>query len=238
MSLAACFLLGLALGAPAAWAQTPDEETPAVEDACDGFSGKIYGLCNAYCEAMDCDADEPQASDQACTRVFDKIVAANEGPFPFCGDQDGDGVPNGVDNCPAVANPAQDDANNNGVGDLCEPVACPCLVNIDGTPTDVDGWIAQASNFFTTYPIGPAPTELCTPNTHYLLQPDSGVDPSKTGLYLLVEGIEETRVCTSVRFDDTLTYSISNGGLPEDQFQACEDAMVAIQTADPLDVCP
>jgi len=89
-------LLGLAmLATPAAYAQTPDGETPAIEDACDGFTGKVYGLCNAYCEAMDCDADTPQASDMACTRVFDKIVAANDGPFPFCGDQDGDGVPNG-----------------------------------------------------------------------------------------------------------------------------------------------
>src|SRR5690554_3543427 len=35
-------------------------------------------------------------------------------------DTDGDGVPNIIDNCPDVANPLQEDLNNNGVGDVCE----------------------------------------------------------------------------------------------------------------------
>ncbi len=48
-----------------AYSQTPDEET-----VCDGFEGAAYGLCNAYCEAMDCDSKEPQASDTACEKVF------------------------------------------------------------------------------------------------------------------------------------------------------------------------
>lgn len=40
-------------------------------------------------------------------------------------DGDGDGVPNLVDNCMAVANPTQSDANGNGVGDRCDPVNSP-----------------------------------------------------------------------------------------------------------------
>jgi hypothetical protein len=35
-------------------------------------------------------------------------------------DVDGDGVPNGSDNCPYVANPLQQDSDNNGVGDPCD----------------------------------------------------------------------------------------------------------------------
>ncbi len=35
-------------------------------------------------------------------------------------DNDGDGVPNVIDNCPDVANPLQEDSNNNGIGDACE----------------------------------------------------------------------------------------------------------------------
>ncbi|MCH8993311.1 MAG: thrombospondin type 3 repeat-containing protein, partial [Acidobacteria bacterium] len=35
-------------------------------------------------------------------------------------DQDGDGVPDNIDNCPTVANADQLDANGNGVGDSCE----------------------------------------------------------------------------------------------------------------------
>ena len=36
-------------------------------------------------------------------------------------DQDGDGIPNEIDNCPAVYNPNQADSDGNGVGDACEP---------------------------------------------------------------------------------------------------------------------
>jgi hypothetical protein len=36
-------------------------------------------------------------------------------------DRDGDGVPDGVDNCPDVPNADQSDTNVDGVGDVCEP---------------------------------------------------------------------------------------------------------------------
>jgi hypothetical protein len=35
-------------------------------------------------------------------------------------DRDGDGVPDPIDNCPALANPDQADGDANGAGDLCE----------------------------------------------------------------------------------------------------------------------
>jgi len=35
-------------------------------------------------------------------------------------DADGDGIPNGSDNCPLIVNPDQADADQNGVGDVCE----------------------------------------------------------------------------------------------------------------------
>lgn len=46
-------------------------------------------------------------------------------------DTDGDGIPDGQDNCPAVTNPDQTDANGNGTGDVCEGPT--------GTDTDHDG---------------------------------------------------------------------------------------------------
>jgi len=109
---------------------TPDGLTPAVEDICTkwGFDGKVNGLCNAYCEAMDCDDPNPHASDQACTRVLDKIQGElGNTPFPTCEDSDDDGIPNGSDNCPAVANPDQLDSDGDGVGDACDN--CPSDAN-------------------------------------------------------------------------------------------------------------
>jgi hypothetical protein len=58
----------------AALAQTPDGETPAEETVCDSETGAAYGLCNAYCEAMDCESESPNASETACTKVRDKFM--------------------------------------------------------------------------------------------------------------------------------------------------------------------
>jgi hypothetical protein len=55
-------------------AQTPDGQTPAEETVCDNENGAAFGLCNAYCEAMDCESDDPQASATACTKVRDKFM--------------------------------------------------------------------------------------------------------------------------------------------------------------------
>jgi hypothetical protein len=73
-------MLLLALAASAgAWtwpatspvAQTADGLTPAEETVCDGQEGKAFGLCNAYCEAMDCDTRmEPLP---ACDSVRDNF---------------------------------------------------------------------------------------------------------------------------------------------------------------------
>ena len=77
--LSAGLTLGLAVVlAPATQANTPDGETPAEESVCDDeTSGKAWGLCNAYCEAMDCDAD-PAANPKACERV-EALYTSNTG---------------------------------------------------------------------------------------------------------------------------------------------------------------
>jgi len=69
----------------AASAKTPDGETPAEETVCDGLEGAQYGLCTAYCEAMDCDSSEPKASDAACERVRSNFITnAGGGTGPPC----------------------------------------------------------------------------------------------------------------------------------------------------------
>jgi len=55
------------------------KRTPTV---CDGLKGKAYGLCNAYCEALDCDWD-PNASKRACEALRSRYSSlTGESKFP------------------------------------------------------------------------------------------------------------------------------------------------------------
>ena len=65
-------------------AHTPDGETPAVETVCEdaGLTGAAFGLCNAYCEAMDCDHPDSAASPKACQKVQDNFAKHSEVPLP------------------------------------------------------------------------------------------------------------------------------------------------------------
>ena len=64
-------------------------------------------------------------------------------------DTDGDGVIDGVDNCPNDANPGQEDADGDGIGDACDDSDgdgvldtldnCPATPNADQADTDGDG---------------------------------------------------------------------------------------------------
>jgi hypothetical protein len=80
---AGSFVGALFFSFPATIASTPDGETPAMEHVCDGYAGAAYGLCNAYCEAMDCD-DDPNADQEACDKVEDKFEARTGKNIP-CG---------------------------------------------------------------------------------------------------------------------------------------------------------
>ncbi len=55
-------------------------------------------------------------------------------PAP-CPDADGDGIPDVSDNCPNVANPAQEDGDSDSVGDACD--LCPAVA--DPAQADADG---------------------------------------------------------------------------------------------------
>jgi hypothetical protein len=73
-------LLLVCTGGGAALAQTPDGQPPSSETVCDNETGAAYGLCNAYCEAMDCElandgdpSTNPHASATACNKVRSKF---------------------------------------------------------------------------------------------------------------------------------------------------------------------
>jgi hypothetical protein len=52
-------------------------------------------------------------------------------------DRDGDGIPNGSDNCVLVANPGQHDGDGDGVGNECDN--CPLLANASQADANADG---------------------------------------------------------------------------------------------------
>jgi len=70
---------------PAYAVKTGDGVVPAEETVCDDdpFS---FGLCNAYCEALDCDSDTPLGTQRACSRVLDNYMEKSDGIYPPCVD--------------------------------------------------------------------------------------------------------------------------------------------------------
>jgi len=71
---------------PMSQAKTPDGEPPAEEAVCDDLQGVLYGLCVAYCEAMDCGHSDQSASDQACEQVLTNFQKHSPDPdaLPPC----------------------------------------------------------------------------------------------------------------------------------------------------------
>lgn len=74
----------LLMGSVPAFASTPDGQTPSRETVCDLEQGAAYGLCTAYCEAMDCESAAPHASATACSRVGSKFLQITGREVP-CG---------------------------------------------------------------------------------------------------------------------------------------------------------
>jgi len=65
---------------------TPDEQPPAEEQVCDdaGLLGAAFGLCVAFCEANDCDAQLDQPDDRACSVLREKYARATGQVFLPC----------------------------------------------------------------------------------------------------------------------------------------------------------
>jgi hypothetical protein len=62
-------------------------------------------------------------ADGATYRLADAAEVAM-GTSPLNPDTDGDGIQDGMDNCPLTPNPDQLDADSDGVGDVCDTGSC------------------------------------------------------------------------------------------------------------------
>lgn len=109
LSVCAIIALALVLGTGPALAKTPDGKTPAEETVCDGEIGAGFGLCNAFCEAMDCDLlpifggdgdPLPNASEKACLRTLDNYIKlTGNTAFPCQCPEPGSGTGTGTFGC-------------------------------------------------------------------------------------------------------------------------------------------
>jgi len=138
-------------------AQVPSaEECNAVDDNCNGavdedLGGGNCAIVNAFgvCAGVEtctggvfiCDgtAAEPElcdGKDNDCNSLVDEGYADNDADgWKNCvdDDDDNDGLADGVDNCPLIANSDQDDLDGDLYGDACDPDD-----DGDGTPDEQD----------------------------------------------------------------------------------------------------
>jgi len=74
-------------GAVLAEAGNRSRESSVCEDA--GLIGAAYAACHVYCEALDCDSDEPGGSERSCRNALARFEDLTEGATPPCERPDG-----------------------------------------------------------------------------------------------------------------------------------------------------
>ncbi len=57
-------------------------QPPSDESVCGGLSGASWGLCNAYCEVLRCESENPTASSTACSRILSEYETHTDQVIP------------------------------------------------------------------------------------------------------------------------------------------------------------
>src|SRR5215469_1854827 len=94
---------------------------------------------NPECLGTECGTPQEEGGGCGCGCGCSVWVAYTDDgkTLSYTDDADGDGKPDGFDNCPFVANRDQLDTDGDGVGDACDN--CPTVANPDQRDTDGDG---------------------------------------------------------------------------------------------------
>jgi cysteine-rich repeat protein len=219
-------------------AQTPDGETPAYEDECDSLDGAAYGLCNAFCEAKDCDEAAEETGHQSCDRLKEKFTELTQEEYFPCEEYCGDGVLDEGEDC--------DDGNNNeydGCDSYCE-VTCPCTDSIynNYNGLSIEDMIQDHVEYV---PISGQELmyNTCSDNpgtnfdyAQYLqyVTPTSIPYSSYVELYM---HYPSPAVCDFARVEETNVIIYVSQDLTNAQTIACESDIFDIQFTDPLGAC-
>jgi hypothetical protein len=107
------------------------------------FRGDMASQC--FGSGLIIGTDAPTTATFHLTVSRMEMHRASQPDLPDLGDYDGDGVLNGDDNCRIVPNPAQDDVNGDGAGDICELVDSTANLVPD---QDLDGVRDSSDNCF------------------------------------------------------------------------------------------
>src|SRR5512139_705262 len=134
-ALAALVALLVTLHPGALSAKTPDGAPPSQETVCSGLTGAAFGLCNAYCEAQDCDV-HPRPSCPVLRRNFEKLTGS--AVFP-CDQRCGNGTIDRGEDCDLCTADCTCPAPvcGNGMldpGEDCDPPGSPCADGVTCRP--------------------------------------------------------------------------------------------------------
>ncbi len=99
----------------------------------DSAAGRIYWTDSAKGTILSASLDGTDLIEELAGLDAPNGLAL-ETDSPQAPDQDADGIPDDLDNCPAVANPDQTDSDDDGIGDACDDDAPPTVSGLFVVP--------------------------------------------------------------------------------------------------------